>query len=325
MITVFSKEVIAEGPDDVMLGTVGRVCNGEASHKTLTRVKSQLGPGHRLGSELANFSNGNPTMPKKAKKAWRKNINLDELYEGIRRTRQEIESGFAHSESSNRSGVVKEKTDAELFAIDDTGAGADDVNVNVQPPKKRRKPLRVDEILGTVDAKPSIPSHIPKHQRARATKSETSEDMDSYDVWTKVDVIPTPEGLPPPATLPYLKIKPAKPPATLRSMKQLLHPPESVLPVTVADRGQSYNPALEDWEHLVNRKTIEEKARLDKIAQKEWVPVSDHAETPAGEDLGSEVEENAGSSFLGKPVKAIRKTKTQRNKQLRQVQQVYLW
>ena len=33
-------------------------------------------------------------MPKRAKRAWRKNINLDDLYEGIQRTRQELASGY---------------------------------------------------------------------------------------------------------------------------------------------------------------------------------------------------------------------------------------
>ena len=33
-------------------------------------------------------------MPKRAKKAWRRNIDLEDLYEGIERTRQELESGY---------------------------------------------------------------------------------------------------------------------------------------------------------------------------------------------------------------------------------------
>jgi len=35
-------------------------------------------------------------MGKKAKKQWRKKINLDDLYEGIQRTRQELESGYVY-------------------------------------------------------------------------------------------------------------------------------------------------------------------------------------------------------------------------------------
>lgn len=38
--------------------------------------------------------NSSIKMPKQAKKKWRKNINLDDLYEGIQQTRQELASGY---------------------------------------------------------------------------------------------------------------------------------------------------------------------------------------------------------------------------------------
>jgi len=36
----------------------------------------------------------NAKMPKRAKKAWRKNINLDDYYEGLERTRTELARGY---------------------------------------------------------------------------------------------------------------------------------------------------------------------------------------------------------------------------------------
>jgi hypothetical protein len=219
---------------------------------------------------------------------------------------------------------VREKSDAELFAIDDVGAPEDAVDVDVEPPKKRRKPLKVDEILGMTDTKQKISSYIPKSQRPVEKKPEIVEEKETYDVWTKVDVIPAPQDLPPPAILPYSKSKPAQPPTTLRSTKHLLRPRETVDAVTVADGGQSYNPALEEWQVLINRKAIEEQDRLDKIAAKEWVPQPEDVETPAPEDSDeeSEDEKTEGESFLAKPVQIKRKTQAQRNKRVRQIEQV---
>jgi hypothetical protein len=101
-----------------------------------------------------------------------------------------------------------------------------------------------------------------------------------------------------------------------------LRPREAVKHVAVPDGGQSYNPALDDWEDLIHRKATKEQERLDKLAQVEWVPqpetIQDEPELSESED-----EQPSGPSYLAKPVKALRKTQTQRNKQARQVEQVH--
>jgi nucleolar protein 53 len=240
------------------------------------------------------------------------------------------------------SGIVREKEDGELYSIDEVGgvtaADIDDTTVVEEPPKKKRRALRVDEVLGTTETKSSIPSHVPKSKRpSRLTTAEKEkpveeEGKETYDVWNKIEIIPAPENLPPPAILAYSKSVPALPPSTLRSSSRLLRPRETVDAVTIAEGGQSYNPALEDWEDLISRTAEREEERLTKIAMKEWVPQPEDVETPAADQDDSDEHdednndqgENRGLTFLGKPVKVQRKTQAQRNKQARQQEQLRL-
>ena len=73
-----------------------------------------------------------------------------------------MKAGLSFVEDADCRGIVREKSDAKLFAIDDVGAAEDTVDVDAQPPKKRRRPLKADEILGTTDEKPKISSRISK-------------------------------------------------------------------------------------------------------------------------------------------------------------------
>jgi hypothetical protein len=91
--------------------------------------------------------------------------------------------------------------------------------------------------------------------------------------------------------------------------------------VSVADGGQSYNPAFEEWKNFIDTSAEKEQERLAKIAQLEWVPEPQDVEISDIEE-DSETEEEPKESFLGKPVAVIRKTKSQRNKQVRRQEQV---
>lgn len=218
-------------------------------------------------------------------------------------------------------GIIREKSDADLFSVDDVGTQPGEPTEVVEPPKKRRKPLHVDQVLGITEQKLVIPSHIPKSQRQRVpAKPEVPEQpKESYNVWTREEVIPAPEGLPPPATLPYGKKLPALPPPSLRSKQRLLRTTDTA--VKVADPGQSYNPTLEEWEVLIDRTASEEKKRLEDIARKEWVPHPEDVETPAHDQESSDEEEETTESYLGKPVQVKRKTRAQRNKEARHAEQ----
>lgn len=225
------------------------------------------------------------------------------------------------------SGIVREKTNAELFSIDEVGISPEtETKAEFEPPKKRRKPLKVDEILGTTEIQPSISAHIPKRQRLNTTKpTKPVEEKNGFDVWNKDDVIPAPKDLPPPAVLSYSKSVPAQVPSTMHSSKRLLRPRKDVKAVTVAEGGQSYNPTLEEWEDFVNRNAINEQERLDMIARKEWVPEPEEEESPMTRNEESEDEQEPSENFSGKPVQVRRKTKAQRNKQARVAEQVTLF
>jgi hypothetical protein len=221
------------------------------------------------------------------------------------------------------SGIVREKADAELFSIDDTGAAAENVVAldSESSKKRRRKPLKVDEILGTTETKVSIPSRIPKTTTRQLVVKEPKTVEKKYDVWTPVEQPSLTDDLPPPAILPYSKKVPALPPTTIRSTKHLIRNPESKEAVAVANGGQSYNPAFEEWKNLIDTSTEREQERLAKIAQREWVPEPQDVEMSDAEAEESEDEEPS-ESFLAKPVSVVRKTKSQRNKQVRRMEQV---
>lgn len=223
---------------------------------------------------------------------------------------------------------MREKSDAELFSIDAVGAAPEEIEAQVaaEPLKKRRKPLYVDQVLGTSDTQTPIRSYTPKNKRPKPPPVEKpdAEEKESYDVWNRVDVIPAPEDLPPPATLSYSKCLPAQAPSTMRSGERLLRSRDKARNVTVAAAGQSYNPSLEDWEDLINDTAEKEQQRLLKIAEKERVAQPKEADTPAEEMSESEEEDvEKRESFLGKPVKTVRKTRVQRNRQAREMERVH--
>jgi nucleolar protein 53 len=171
----------------------------------------------------------------------------------------------------------------------------------------------------------SIPSYIPKEKRREITNTQLAMPPEGkqYDVWNKVEVIPSPKDLPPPATLSYSKSVPARAPSTMRSTQRRLRPREKAKAVTVAGAGQSYNPTLEDWEDLINQTAVEEQHRLHKIANKEWVPKPEETE-PSTVKADSEEEQEPSETFLGKPVQVRRKTKAQRNRQARHAETVFI-
>jgi Nop53 (60S ribosomal biogenesis) len=135
--------------------------------------------------------------------------------------------------------------------------------------------------------------------------------------------MPIEEIVPPPATLLYAKSMPALPPPTLRSTQRMLRSRTGVPAVAIADKGQSYNPAYDDWTELINNTASYEQKRLDKIAKQEWVPEPE-PEAPVKESGHADTQEDDEGkvSFLGKPVELRRKTRAQRNRQRRVLEEV---
>ncbi|RYP35504.1 hypothetical protein DL767_003758 [Monosporascus sp. MG133] len=93
---------------------------------------------------------GTPNAPatysqpsRKGKKAWRKNVDVTEIEEGLEELNKEIIEG----------GVVAERPSDELFALDTVG----DASIPKRFPKHTSKPLKADEIIAARSAVPAVP------------------------------------------------------------------------------------------------------------------------------------------------------------------------
>ncbi|KAI0023095.1 ribosome biogenesis protein Nop53/GLTSCR2 [Xylariomycetidae sp. FL0641] len=79
---------------------------------------------------------------RKGKKAWRKNVDVTEVQQGLEELNEEIIKG----------GVIAERPSDELFTLDTVG----DASLPKKIPKHTSKPLKVDEIIAARSAVPSV-------------------------------------------------------------------------------------------------------------------------------------------------------------------------
>ncbi|GFP58235.1 hypothetical protein ACSS6W_005429 [Trichoderma asperelloides] len=80
---------------------------------------------------------------RKGKKAWRKNVDVTEVEEGLRELNDEIIRG----------GVIREKASEDLFVLDVAG----DSKIPQKFPKHVKKGLKADEIINKRSAVPAVP------------------------------------------------------------------------------------------------------------------------------------------------------------------------
>ncbi|KAF4815893.1 Ribosome biogenesis protein NOP53 [Colletotrichum siamense] len=218
---------------------------------------------------------------RKGKKAWRKNVDVTDVQDGLDELNKQIITG----------GVVAEKDSADLFALDTVGKAL--------PKPKTKKTLKSDEIIAARSAVPAVsgrkkrsssPSKtsdglLPvKRQRttdwvshkelARLRKvadgqhesSITVQDA-TYDLWGAAAPAPAAE----PATAgkdnfvpPVVK---AKPPKTLKHKPISLTASGKPLPAVVKPSGgYSYNPTFDDYADRLEAESAKavaaEEARL---------------------------------------------------------------
>lgn len=218
---------------------------------------------------------------RKGKKAWRKNVDVTELQDGLEEYREEVRTG----------GPLHEKTADEVFTVDTIGSKDITKKYNLG------KPLKADEILAQRSAVPAVdsrkradaPSGIYERaskrrrgdwvskkdvQRLKQTINKVShlpEDVDetkAFDLWN------APVEVRPEDKLEYVpKTKPKVAPATItRAPMALTASGKSVKPVPDPRAGSSYNPDYEEWNEAIikegDREVEAEKARL-KAAEEE--------------------------------------------------------
>ncbi|KAJ6113830.1 hypothetical protein N7523_007147 [Penicillium sp. IBT 18751x] len=275
---------------------------------------------------------------RKGKKAWRKNVDVTEVQEGLRLLKDEEIKG----------GVVAEKPSEELFTLDTVGS--EDVRKSIS---KKHKTLKADEIIAQRSAIPAIDSRkrtssivtdgviepkTKKHKKDWVSKKEVqrlkqaARDADItkkgnneiYDPWADEADNSAPVEDPRFDFLP--KPKPKVAPETLKHAPISLAANGKPIPsVGVPRGGASYNPQFEEWDRLIQeygQEAVEaekqrleeelkeaEKQRLIEAAQGDDGEVKSDDES-AWEGFESEYEK---PEWLNKK-RPERKSKTQRNK-----------
>ncbi|KAF2265774.1 P60-like protein [Lojkania enalia] len=270
---------------------------------------------------------------RKGKKAWRKNVDVTKVQDGLEEVRDQIIQG----------GVILEKASEELFAIDT--AGSKDIQEEY---KKRHKPLKADEILAQRSAVPAISS---KKRLSDFSKPKTKKPKISHKEFDKLraiayggdqvkkDVVQTSDAADhdPWAGLEAKKEsqfsfleekRPTKEPATLKHAPiSLAKNGKKVPAVRKPDAGKSYNPTVQDWMNLIERegdKEVEaEKRRLQEArekAERMERALAAAAEPESGSDNNESAWESEWEGFSEPEDDALkkkrpeRKTPAQRNK-----------
>ncbi|KZF23238.1 P60-like protein [Xylona heveae TC161] len=217
---------------------------------------------------------------RKGKKAWRKNIDITPVQEGLEDVREEIIQG----------GLLSEKPAEELFTLDTTGSTAIQKAYN-----KVHKPLKADEIIAQRSAVPAVDSRkrssskvtdgiiepsgkkrrgggVSHKELERLKQIAYGGDSVHKDV-VKTDNTPAydPWAVEPPKQDPRFSF--LEPPKPVRAPKTLNEAPISLaadgkkIPAVKRPEGEmSYNPTFEDWsEALENAGQKEVEAELKRL------------------------------------------------------------
>ncbi|KAJ5101554.1 60S ribosome subunit biogenesis protein NOP53 [Penicillium alfredii] len=276
---------------------------------------------------------------RKGKKAWRKNVDVTEVQEGLRLLKDEEIKG----------GLVSEKPSEDLFTLDTTGS--EEVRRSYA---KRHKPLKADEILAQRSVIPAVDSRkrgnlsitdgvvepkTKKHKSdwvsrkewlrlkqvakdANPTNKKTGNDL--YDPWA--DDVDNSAPVEDPRFDFLEKPKPKVAPDTLQHAPISLAANGKPIPsVRTPHGGTSYNPVFEDWDQLLEKQGQQAvEAEKKRLAEEQKELEKQRLIAEAKDDDG-EVKSDDESAWEGfeseyeKPEwlnkkRPERKSKTQRNK-----------
>ncbi|KAK2839214.1 hypothetical protein FQN49_006360 [Arthroderma sp. PD_2] len=275
---------------------------------------------------------------RKGKKAWRKNVDVTELQEGLEQVREEEIKG----------GVLAEKPSEELFILDPTG----DEEIR-QKLLKKSKPLRADEIIAQRSAINAVDSRKrPSNSRVTdgITEPKTKRNRSDWvtrEEWLRLKKVAQEAKLDETAIQPSVahdpwaadskeekkftfleKKKPIVAPKTLSQAPTSLAASGKAIPSVMKPKaGISYNPSFQEWDDLLTKegeKEIEaEKVRLaEQKREEERIARIEAAEGDDGQIKSDD--ESAWEGFESeyeneslKKKRPERKTKAQRNKILR--------
>ncbi|TDZ14749.1 Ribosome biogenesis protein NOP53 [Colletotrichum orbiculare MAFF 240422] len=212
---------------------------------------------------------------RKGKKAWRKNVDVTELQDGLDELNKQIIQG----------GVTVEKASADLFTLDTVGT--------TKTRTKPKKTLKSEEIIAARSSVPALEprkkrqgdktndglltvkrqrtdwvshkelAHLRKVADGKHESSITVQDA-TYDLWAAPAPNDAPEPKPDNFIPPVVK---AKPPKTLKEKPISLTASGKQLPAVIKPTGgYSYNPTFDDYADRLEDEGVKavaaEKARL---------------------------------------------------------------
>ncbi|CDR44242.1 CYFA0S14e01222g1_1 [Cyberlindnera fabianii] len=300
---------------------------------------------------------------RKGKRAWRKNIDLDDIEVGLEERREQIRTLGESAESMDSNA---------LFQIDTAGDEA-------LKTKKAIKPYKVtksSEILAQRSKAPGLDHYHSKtsnkidgvkkkdvHRLMKLagrvqgeSKIKTRVEKDglvntnAYDVWGDDDEVKK-------LTKRQKRYEEKKPDflktSSSMSVTKPTHAPKTIshAPLVVReveqlpDAGKSYNPSLESWKELIQKEYVTEQEKEDKRLELEAhkakiqhliETLDDNEESDSEDDdvqdndddvekADSDEEDDEGLGLsLNKPVEVKKKTKHQRNREKRHQQKMAL-
>lgn len=290
---------------------------------------------------------GTPSAPathsqpsRKGKKAWRKNVDVTEVQEGLEELNKEIIEG----------GVVAERPSEELFTLDTVG----DASIPKRFPKHTSKSLKADEIIAARSAVAAVPMRkrsgdkttdgIIPAKRLR-TQYVTHKELNwlrrvadghhestieitdaAYDPWTVEPELKTDK------TVHDVRNDKKKAPKTITHKSlSLLASGKAVPAVQKPTSGYSYNPAFDDYEARYTEESnkaveaekkrleAEEADRIKKEAAARSAAEAEAAEARAelsewDEDSEWEGVQSGGEELKPSVKRPERKTPAQRNR-----------
>ncbi|KAK3391122.1 ribosome biogenesis protein Nop53/GLTSCR2 [Podospora didyma] len=293
---------------------------------------------------------GNPDGPqqykqpsRKGKKAWRKNVDVSEIEQGLDQMNDEI---------ILTGGVIAEKQSEDLFMVDVAG----DASIAQKFPKHIKKGLKAEEIISKRSAVPAVPmrkrageskttdgvlpvkrlraTYVNQKELRRLKKVADGQHEESiaiieadHDVWA------TPLENPDAEKYTFLKLaEKAKAPKTMKEQPLSLAANGKSIPAVITPKGgASYNPVFTDYQERLaeeSAKAVEaERKRLEAL-EAERIKLEASARSAAEADAAearanmSEWEEDSEWDGLGsggeelstKAKRPQRKTQVQRNK-----------
>ncbi|CCH46639.1 hypothetical protein BN7_6234 [Wickerhamomyces ciferrii] len=284
---------------------------------------------------------------RKGKKAWRKNIDIDDVEISLEEKREQIRT----------LGEEVDKIDSnQLFSIDTAGDN--------KLKKKAVKPYKVLKSHEILAQRSKAPGYSNPHKKsdnkidgvkkkeihrlmklAGRVQGETSTNTiidkeglvntNAYDVWGAPEAPKDPK----PEILEKFSDKGWTKPKTLpKTLKE--SPIQVEKSELIPNAGKSYNPSLESWKSLINQEYTSVKEREDKKQALEAQRIKlekllatahlkeeedsddDNEDEDEDEEEQDEDDEDAYSLSVNKPVVNKKKTKTQRNKQKKHQERV---